>query len=198
MKIDFKNKLGLRCLLPAAVIMLFLVMFILPFFSFPGYSILKNTTSHLGAQGAPHAWIMNMVFIFLGGAVVLEAWLGLRGYRFHQVILIIFGLGLIGVGLFRHAPLVEGVPVNLLADTMHSIFASTVGFSFILFAVSAAFIETTPNRRRVALLTAAMATFLSALMFTAADYAGLWQRLMFILSFGWLLSLTREPGLPPH
>jgi hypothetical protein len=32
---------------------------------------------------------MNMVFIFLGGAVVLEAWLGLRGYRFHQVILIL-------------------------------------------------------------------------------------------------------------
>lgn len=122
----------------------------------------------------------------------------LRGYRFHQVILIIFGLGLIGVGLFRHAPLVEGVPVNLLADTMHSIFASTVGFSFILFAVSAAFIETTPNRRRVALLTAAMATLLSVLMFAVADYAGLWQRLMFIQAFGWLLSLTKGPGLPPH
>ena len=82
MKTNLTNKPGLRCLLPAAVIMLILVMFILPFFSFPGYSIIKNTTSHLGAQGAQHAWIMNTVFIFLGGAVVLDAWLGLRGYRF--------------------------------------------------------------------------------------------------------------------
>jgi hypothetical protein len=28
----------------------------MPFFSFEGYSILRNTTSHLGAQGSPHAW----------------------------------------------------------------------------------------------------------------------------------------------
>ena len=48
-------------------ILFLLAAFGLPFFSFGGYSIVKNTTSHLGAQGSPHSWLMNAVFVFLTG-----------------------------------------------------------------------------------------------------------------------------------
>ena len=43
-----------------------IVASILPLFSYKGYSIISNTTSHLGAQGSPYAIIMNVVFILLG------------------------------------------------------------------------------------------------------------------------------------
>lgn len=192
------KKPGLNFLLPAAAALV-LVMFILPFYSTPGYSILKNTTSHLGAQHAPNAWIMNLVFTLLGAAVLLQAWLYLKKHCARQVLLTIFGLGLIGTAVFRHAPIVAGIPVNRLADTMHSVFATAVGFSFIFFAVSAAFMETTNRRRISALFIAVIATGLSVLIFTVPGLAGLWQRLMFILAFGWLIAFFEgiKPGAGP-
>lgn len=63
----------MRYLAPVTVIMI-LVVFILPFFSAPGYTIWRNTTSHMGAQGSPHAWVMNLVFILLGISVIAECW----------------------------------------------------------------------------------------------------------------------------
>jgi len=177
---------GISYLLPATVILI-LVMFILPGYSSPGYSILKNTTSHLGAQNAPNAWIMNLVFLLLGVAVILEAWFHLKPYRVQQFLLGIFGLGLLGVAIFQHGPIIEGISADLFEDMMHSVFATTVGFSFILFAVSTAFIETKRTRRVSALLIAVLAASLSALMFAVPDLAGLWQRIMFILAFGWLI-----------
>jgi hypothetical membrane protein len=56
------------------------VIFILPFFSVDEYSILKNTTSHLGAQGAPYAWVMNVVFTLLGTAAIVDGWKQLSNY----------------------------------------------------------------------------------------------------------------------
>ena len=66
--------------LPAVYILMLLVIFILPFFSFEEYSIFKNTTSHLGAQNAPYAWVMNVVFALLGIASIADGWLRLSKY----------------------------------------------------------------------------------------------------------------------
>jgi len=70
---------------------------------------------------------------------------------------------------------------------MHSLFATIVGFSFTIFAISAAFIERTNTKRILALLVGLIATSLSILMYSVIDFAGLWQRLMFIISFAWLI-----------
>ncbi|MGO1060875.1 hypothetical protein ACTL32_17315 [Planococcus sp. FY231025] len=51
-------------------ILFLLAAFGLPFFSFDGYSNARNTTSHLGAQGSPHSWFMNAVFVFLGARAI--------------------------------------------------------------------------------------------------------------------------------
>lgn len=172
--------------------MLVFVMFILPYYSAEGYLILKNTTSQLGAQNTPNAWIMNITFCLLGIACILEGWTHLKHYYFHKILLSVFAVGLILTAIFQHAPISEGIPYSVLEDKMHSLFATIVGFSFTLFAFSAAFIEKNNINRVIALLAGLIATGLSFLMFNVIDYTGLWQRLMFIISFAWLVFFFEE------
>lgn len=170
-----------------AFLVLILAMFILPFFSFTEYSILKNTTSQLGAQNTPNAWIMNLVFILIGFASVIEGWIHLKRYWFHKFVITIFGLALILTALFQTAPIVEGIPFNDYEDGMHTLFANIVGFSFAVFAFSAAFIVRRTRERLLALLICIMAIGLSVLIFSIAGYAGILQRTMFIIAFAWLI-----------
>lgn len=67
-----------------------------------------------------------------------------------------------------------------------SLFANTLGLSFTVFAFSAALVENTVRRKGFALLVGLMAIGFSMLMYGRADLAGLWQRIMFSVSFTWL------------
>ena len=174
-------------LLPAVYIVMLLVMFILPYFSVYEYSILKNTTSHLGAQGAPYAWVMNLVFVLLGVAAIVDGWRCLSKYWLHKVVLTIFGISLVLTAFFRHAPIAPDVLFNELEDDLHSKFATIVGFSFIFFTIASAFIESTKARRLIAVGSAVISSILSILIFNVPDLAGVWQRMMFIIAFAWLM-----------
>ncbi len=120
-------------------------------------------------------------------AAVIEGWVNLKGYWFHKIALTIFGVSLFAAGIFRHAPINGNIPFNLLEDQLHSLFASITGFSFTVFAFSAAFIERSRKKRILAVIVAVGATGLSILMFTVSGFAGIWQRMIFILSFAWLI-----------
>ncbi len=167
-------------------------MFLLPFFSVDTYSIIKNTTSHLGAQSAPNAWIMNAAFILVGFSCILEAWLHLGRFWFHKILLSIFGVSLIFVGIFHHAPIIEGVIFNALEDQLHSIFATIAGFSFTFLAISSAFIEKEVKHRLIDIAVGFAATILSLLMLCLPDYSGIWQRAIFIISFTWLIFMLEK------
>ncbi len=176
----------MRLILPCFIAMI-LVFLVLPHYSVAEYSMLKHTTSHLGAQDSPNAWVMNTVFILLGASCILESWFHLKQHWAQKILLTLFGFGLVLVAFFRHAPIVAGVPYSPLEDAMHSLFAGVVGFSFTVFAFSAALLENTIRRRGLALLVGLMAVGFSILIFTMADLAGLWQRIMFVVSFTWLV-----------
>ena len=174
-------------LLPSAYILMLLVMFILPFFSVDEYSIFENTTSHLGAQGAPNAWVMNVVFAVLGIASIVDGWVRLSNFWLHKAVLIAFGASLFLTALFQHASIVPSVAFNALEDDLHSKFATITGFSFTFFAIAAAFIESTKSRRIIAVGIGTLATLLSLLIFNVPGLAGIWQRMIFILAFAWLM-----------
>jgi len=165
------------------------VIFILPFYSVESYSILQNTTSHLGAQHAPYAWVMNTTFILLGLGSMLSGWPYLKGYGFHKLALLIFGFSLIGAAIYQHAPIVAGVAFDAEEDWMHSLFSSVTGASFTVFAMSAAFILRYRTAKISALLVGVLAVLLSVLIFTVPEFRGIWQRAMFIVAFGWLIVL---------
>ncbi len=177
---------GVKLLL-FAYILLVLAAFVLPFFSVEEYSIVKNTTSHLGAQNAPNAWMMNVVFILLGISSIIDSWVRLSGFWLHKVVIIVFGISLLLTGIFQHAPITQGVQYSEYKDNMHSIFASITGYSFVFFAVASGFIEKTKARRILAISVGCFASLCSFLFFNLPDFAGIWQRLIFLSSFAWLL-----------
>lgn len=172
-------------------ILFLLAAFGLPFFSFGGYSIVKNTTSHLGAQGSPHSWLMNAIFVFLGARAI---WIAFRSaIPYHQIIGGVFGVSLILTGLFQHAPLAGNVPADLLEYRIHSIFASMTGFSFTLLAAGHGFMSRGPQRAGgFALALAAVSISLSMAAFPSI--MGLLQRIMFICAFGWLFFYLKPPA----
>ena len=176
-----------RGFLPAVYLLMLLVIFILPFFSVPEYSILKNTTSHLGAQGAPNAWVMNAVFGLQGLAAIADGWQRFSGLWFQMVILVVFGVSLFATAFFQHAPIVRGVEFSVAEDDLHSKLATVTGFSFVIFAVSAAFIEPTKKRQVLAAATGLAAMVLSMLIFNVTELAGVWQRIIFVAMFAWLI-----------
>ena len=173
--------------LPAVYILMLLVMFILPFFSVNEYSILKNTTSHLGAQGAPYAWVMNVVFVLLGTATIVDGWVRLSNYWLHKVVLTVFGMSLVLTAFFQHAPIVQGAVFSELEDDLHSKLATITGFSFTFFAIASAFIESSRKRKTIAAGVGILATLLSIFIFNITELAGIWQRTIFIVAFAWLM-----------
>lgn len=163
----------------------------LPFFSFEGYSILSNTTSHLAAQGSPYAWIMDIVFICLGVMAITTTYASKVPY--HQVIGGVFGFSLIMTAFFPHAPLVEDIPINLRQDQIHSIFASITGFSFTVLTVGHSVIS--QGRQRVGgIIMAIIATLISIGMMIFPSFIGILQRLMFMSAFGWLFFYMESPS----
>jgi len=164
------------------------VSFLMPFFSFDGYSIISNTTSHLGAQGSPYAWIMNTVFMLLGIMAILH--IVKARFLYTRIFGLIFGLSLVLTGVFQHAPLVESVHVNQLHDTLHSFFATTTGFSFTLFAAGHAFMSRGAQRKAAIALTV-IATAVPLIMFGIPSLMGITQRFMFIAAFYWLFFYYR-------
>lgn len=170
-----------------AFLILFLVMFVLPFFSAEGYSIIKHTTSELGAQNTKNAWVMNFSFIVMGLACIIESNRYLKGFLMHRILLIVFGLSLIGAGIFGHTPINKEIAYSQTEDFYHSIASSVTGFTFTVFAISSAFILSNNKSRIIAIVVGIIAVGLSALMMYVTEYAGVWQRLIFIVSFTWLI-----------
>ena len=170
-----------------AYVLLIVVMFLLPPFSASDYSLVKNTTSQLGAQSTPNAWIMNVTFVALGLSVMAAGWKFLKNYWLQRIVLLVFGVSLVFVAIYSHAPIDITLDYSHREHQIHSVFSSVTGFSFTMFAFSMAFIFKHMYDRWVAMLVGIFSILLTTLMFSISDFAGIWQRMIFIMSFGWLI-----------
>lgn len=106
-----------------------------------------------------------------------------------------FRLSFVFTGIFRHAPIIEGVSFNLAEDKLHSVFASVIGLSFVIYAISTAFIEKAAKHRIMDISVGLAVTLLSVLMFYFPDFSGVWQRAIFIISFAWLILMLERMRL---
>lgn len=168
-----------------------LVVFILPLFSVDNYSIIKNTTSQLGAQSAPNSWIMNSTFVILGVASIIDGWRFFKDFWFHRIVLGIFGLSLIFAAIFQHSPIDSTAFFDIEEDKLHSLFSMITGTSFTLLSFSAASILRLTPDKIIAIAVGTLATLLSVLMFKLDDFSGIWQRIIFLSSFGWMIYIFR-------
>jgi hypothetical membrane protein len=177
---------------------MFIAMFLLPFFSVESYSIINNTTSQLGAQNAPHAWIMNVVFVLLGIFSIGAGWKVYKGYLLHRILLASFGISLILVAQYQHAPIDAAIEYDQPEDMLHSLFSNITGFSFTLLAISTSLILKYKTDRIIALAIGIAVTGLSILMFKFTDLMGIFQRIIFIVSFGWMIYVFRDEEKIKH
>ena len=173
--------------LVAAYFLLLMVMFILPVYSAQEYSIIRNTLSQLGAQNTPNAWIMNFTFVTLGIGSIIAGWRYFEGFAFQKLFLILFGISLSLAAFFNHAPVNNLIQYKILEDGWHSYFIFTAGLSFVILTVSSTFIIEKRTDRLVATAAGVSVIFLSILSSEVAHAAGVWQRLFFIISFGWMI-----------
>lgn len=162
-------------------------MFVLPFFTAEGYYIISHTTSQLGAQNTKNAWIMNFVFVLMGLTTIYVGWKHYDGYWLHKILLLLFGMSLVFTAVYSHAPINSLISYNIREDELHSLFASTTGFSFTILAISTGFVKKDTRKKFLPILVGIIATILSMMMFMIESYMGIWQRLIFIISFGWMI-----------
>ncbi|MCB0280037.1 MAG: DUF998 domain-containing protein [Calditrichaeota bacterium] len=176
-------------------LLMLLTIFILPFYSVETYSIMRNTTSELAAQQTINAWIMRTIFVLLALASIWAGWIYLERFWFQRICLLCFGISLLMTAVYSHAPIDRNLAYNISEDEWQSLFASITGFLFTLLAVSIAFIHKQRFAVYLSLLIAFVATLLSLLMFSVIEFSGIWQRLIFILSFGWLIYEFNKEGI---
>jgi hypothetical membrane protein len=174
-------------ILVAAYVLMLSVMFILPVYSTPEYSIIGNTLSQLGAQNTPNAWIMNFTFVSLGIGSIIAGWRYFDGFAFQRLFLILFGISLTLAAFFNHAPVNTLIPYKIPEDGWHSYFMFTNGLTFVILTVSTAFILDNQTDRLLTTAVVVLVIFLSILMTEVARMTGVWQRLFFIISFGWMI-----------
>jgi hypothetical membrane protein len=179
-------------ILVASYVLMVLVMFILPVYSTPEYSIIRNTLSQLGAQNAPNAWIMNFTFMSLGIGSIIAGWRYFEGFAFQRLFLILSGISLTLAAFFNHAPVNTLIQYKISEDGWHSYFMFTTGLTFVILTVSTAFILEKQTDRLLTTAAGVSVIFLSVLMSEAAGMAGVWQRLFFIISFGWMIYSFKE------
>lgn len=165
---------------------LIVTIFMLPLVSFSGYSILRNTTSELGAQESPFAWVMCCVFVAMGVAILYMFRHVLRRHQFAKLCIWIFGISFILVGVFQHEAGTPSANSGNLEATLHSFFASGMGFAITVFALLISRIVTTSKARVAAMTAAGLSLGLSGAMVALPEYAGLLQRVMFLTILLWL------------
>ena len=182
-------------ILVAAYCLLILVMFILPVYSAPEYSIISNTLSQLGAQNTPNAWIMNFTFVSLGIGSIIAGWRSFEGFAFQRLFLILFGISIILAAFFNHAPVNAPIQYNILENGWHSYFIFTAGMTFVILTVSSTFILEKQTARQLAKAAGISVILLSILTSEVAQAAGVWQRLFFIISFGWMIYSFKAPDI---
>lgn len=164
-----------------------LTIFVLPFFSAEGYSLFRHTTSQLGAQNTQYAFVMNFVFALLGLFTIYGS---LKKFSKNVLLLLlacIFGFSLVLTSIFSHAPISHMVPYNRLEDSLHSLSSTLTGFSFTLFTILYA-VSQKAYKRTVATIVATLIIIFTVLIFYLPELAGIWQRLIFMISFAWLFN----------
>jgi len=172
----------------AIIFILFLVvLFVLPFFSFEGYSIIENSVSELGSQNTPGNWIANSSIILLGTATFFLGIKTLKRNVLQNIALFFFCFSFILTGVFEMAgPFYEQYHYNYTQDGLHFLFSTITGFAFCLFCVLFTLILSDIKDIFQSIIMFVFAMSASFLMFTFPEYKGIIQRVLFIGAFSWL------------
>ncbi|NER16837.1 DUF998 domain-containing protein [Spongiivirga citrea] len=170
-----------------AYALLIAVIWILPFYSFEGYSHMVNSISELGAQNVPNDWIINLAIFLMGFATFT---LATKAYKLRSVQLItlyFFSISFFLTGFFQLAGNEANVfHYNYTQDALHSICSMVMGFAFCLFCLLLIWALKRDKHKLHTSIVIVTIIVLSYLIFAFPNLKGLFQRILFMLAFGWL------------
>ncbi len=172
-------------------------MAIAPFLSHPEYSSLAHTTSELGGQSMPNAWIMNGGFLAYGLGVACGALSRLRKTPALAAVMLLFAGALAGTAVFSAGSAAFRLPHDPVEDALHSFFSGLVGTAFALACAIRLFAPGGNRRDRTSWLGLVASAAVPLAMTRLPGLDGLLQRGMFAISFVWFWREFSPPPLSP-
>jgi len=156
------------------------------------YDWTQNSISELAAQGYGRAWIMRLGFIGFGalisfGAVRRVAVNPRRNWP--EIGVLIYGLAILLSGVFSTAPFQPGVGYSRSEENLHSLMATGAGIGLSLAMLCCGLLEQRRTPRIIHLAALALTLLLSSLFGAFPAVAGITQRALYIVGFGWLIYL---------
>lgn len=168
-------------------VLLIAVIWILPFYSFEGYSLTENSISELGAQNVPRAWIMNLTIALVSLSTFA---LGTKAYKLKSgqlIALYFFSISFFLTGYFQLAGSQTALYLyDYTQDSLHSIFSLVTGFAFCIFCLFLIWVLKLDKHKVQTSITIIVILALSYLIFAFPKMGGIFQRILFMIAFGWL------------
>lgn len=162
------------------------------------YSISKNAISALGAQGYDKKILMQLAFLSFG--IVLSTGIIFDQFGWRELPLLIFALSMVMVGIFCAKPFDEqaGFTYSGTEATIHVIFSRIAALSFWMAVLFKMIFSAGLKLKRIHfafLIVLAVIGLLSRIMPLKNDI-GLVQRILFLISFVWLIKYYKLQKTP--
>lgn len=149
------------------------------------YDWTKNTISDLGAQGYNRKLVMQVGFLAFG--FILTIGLSLNGFSWRTTPILIYALCVALTGIFCTKPFFALNTYSTTQSTLHSIFAQIAGMAFSIGILIQMFFTTDNNSKYIHLLFFILVIVLSATFGLLKNHQGIVQRLLYLISFFWLI-----------
>lgn len=149
------------------------------------YDWTKNTISDLGAQGYNRKYIMQLGFLMFG--FILSTGLISKGLSWRIAPIFIYALSVGLTGVFCTKPFTTAIQYSIFETKLHSIFAQLAGIAFSLGILAQVFFSKNIADKKIHCFFFFLIILLSASFGFYQNFQGIIQRLLYAISFLWLL-----------
>jgi hypothetical membrane protein len=153
------------------------------------YSSKTNSISELAGQNYKNAWIMRSGFIGFGlltTAAAIDGSISSSLSPLQSASLGVYGASMVLSGVFSARSFEKGAALSEQEAQLHSTFANLAGIGLTTAMVIAAISENDPNIRTINCSAVIFTLATSALFKLNPEYKGIWQRILWTGSVGWL------------
>ena len=154
-------------------------------FSTNGYEWTKNTISDLGSQGYNRKIIMQFGFLAFG--LTLSVGILLNGLTWRTTPILIYGLCVGLTGIYCTKPFFNLDSYSETESAIHSALAQIAGITFTLGILVQIFYSANNSERWIHFIFLILVIGLSASFGLLKNYQGIAQRLLYLISFIWLV-----------
>jgi hypothetical membrane protein len=175
-----------------AVLYIILLIIIAQIIVPDSYDWVQHSISQYAAQNYEYQWIMQLGFLGFGVLLsigVFTNWAKNRKYWYREVPVLVYALSIAVSALFSTDPFIEGVSYSEQEAQLHSFFATLAGFSFSITVLLYTLTEQIVWKKSAHFLVLWLVIGLSFGIYTTENYVGLLQRLLWAVSFTWLVFL---------